>query len=225
MAKNKDKDTTPKPEDDMAAELLLKDADEALRQERLNALWKEWGSTIIGVGLMLIFGTMIGVGWQSWRTSVHTSQTSLLLEAEGGDAKSVEGLYGSHAGLYYMMQAAKVNNPTAAAEYMGMAAEETLPREWDILAEWGKLRALADIESNDKNALADDMMTLAKKRQNPFAPAMMVEASMLKYMAGDVAAAKSILEQAKSYDVVSQIPALANRITSLDNLYRHKEGS
>jgi hypothetical protein len=224
MAKNKGKDTPQTPEEDMAAELLLKDADEALRQEQLKALWDEWGSTIIGVAFMVVFGTMIGVGWQSWRTSVNTAQTNFLLEAERGDAASVEQLYGSHAGLYYLIQSSQVNDPSVIANNLERAGDAGLPREWDILAEWGRLRALADFEANDKNDLADDMMKLAKKRNNPFAPAMMVEASMLKYMAGDPDAAQDILNEAKAYKASANVPTLLQRIASLENLYRNQEG-
>jgi hypothetical protein len=225
MAKNKDKDTPPTPEDDMAAELLLKDADDALRQEQLKAFWNEWGSTIIGIAFMVVFGTMIGVGWQSWRTSVNTSQTALLLEAERGDTASVEELYGLHAGLYFMMQSAQTTDPAAIANNLEKASNAGLPREWDILAEWGRLRALTEFEENDKSSIADDMMTLAKKKNNPFAPAMMVEASMLKYMAGNIEVAQEILNEAKAHKAVADVPPLAQRISSLENLYRNKEGS
>jgi len=225
MAKNKGKENPQTPEEDLAAELLLKDADEALRQEQLKALWDEWGSTIIGVAFMVVFGTMIGVGWQSWRTSVNAAQTNFLLEAERGNTSSVEQLYGSHAGLYYMIQSAQADDPATVANNLEKAADAGLPREWDILAEWGRLRALADFESNDKNNLADDMMKLARKRNNPFAPAMMVEASMLKYMAGDHNSAQDILNEAKKHEASANVPALLQRISSLENLYRHQEGS
>ena len=75
MAKNK-----TSPEFDIETDLLLKEADEALRQEKMEAMWKQWGQTIIGVALMVIFGTMLGVGWKNWRTSVYESRTQLILE-------------------------------------------------------------------------------------------------------------------------------------------------
>ena len=70
MAKN----NTP-TEDDLQAEMLLKEADEALHQEKMEALWKEWGQTIVGIALMIVFGTMLGVGWKNWRHNVHSTQT------------------------------------------------------------------------------------------------------------------------------------------------------
>jgi len=206
------------PEEDMAAEMLLKDADDALRQDQLKALWDEWGSTIIGVALMVIFGTMIGTGWQSWRHSVHTSQTSALIN-------NAPDISGSYQGIDAMIKAgatAPVNTPSMMYNLMNTAAESGLPREWDILAEWGKLRAVADIEGNDKNQIADDMIKLSKKRGNPYTPALLMEAAILK---GNSEESLSLLNQALDDEKTSAVPQLKSQIETLIHLYETDRGA
>jgi len=207
------------PEEDMAAEMLLKDADDALRQDQLKALWDEWGSTIIGVALMVIFGTMIGVGWQSWQYKLHTTQTSALIQS-GAEVS------GEYAGIQNMMNAGQIattQNPSMIYDLMNTASDSGLPREWDILAEWGKLRAVADIEGNDKNQIADDMITLSKKRGNPYTPALLMEAAILKGENGDKATALTLLNDAKSNGITSQNQILSQQIDSLIHLYSIEE--
>lgn len=205
-----DKDKTP--EDDMAAELLLKEVDDAMRQDQLKALWDEWGSTIIGVALMVIFGTMIGVGWQSWQYKTHTAQTSALIQNN-------DGVSGSYKGIDALAKAgatAQLSTPSMMYDLMNTAAESGLPREWDILAEWGKLRAVADIDGNDKNQIADDMVKLSKKRGNPYTPALLMEAAILK---GNSDESISLLNQALKDERTSIIPQLKSQIETLIHLY------
>lgn len=211
-------DKNKTPEDDIAAELLLKDADDALRQDQLKALWDEWGSTIIGVALMIIFGTMIGTGWQSWRHNIHTSQTSALIN-------NAPDISGSYQGIDAMIKAgatAQVNTPSMMYDLMNTAAESGLPREWDILAEWGKLRALTDIEGNDKNQIADDMIKLSKKRGNPYAAALLMEAAILK---GNNGESLSLLNQALEDEKISAVPQLKSQIETLIHLYETDRGA
>lgn len=216
MTKNK-----PTPEEDMAAELLLKDADDALRQDQLKALWDEWGSTIIGVALMVIFGTMIGVGWQSWRYSVHTSQTTALIEAQN----TVSGSYKGIANLVQAGQLASAQTPAIIYNQMVEAADAGLPREWDILAEWGTLRAAADLDEADKGEIANQIITLSKKRGNPYAPALLMEAALLKGENGDAQSAITLLETALNHELTAAIPTLKNQIEAYLNLYKQENPS
>jgi len=206
------------PEEDMAAELLLKDADDALRQDQLRALWDEWGSTIIGIALMVIFGTMIGTGWQSWRHSVHTSQTSALIN-------NTADISGSYQGVDAMVKAGtttSINTPSMMYNLMNTAASSGLPREWDILAEWGQLRAVADIEGNDKNKIANDMVKLSKKSGNPYTPALLMEAAILK---GNTKESMTLLINALEHEKTSAVPQLKSQIESVIHLYKADRGA
>lgn len=209
------------PEDDIAAELLLKDADDALRQDKLQALWAEWGSTIIGVALMLVFGTMIGVGWKNWRYNVHTSQTKSLIEAQS----DVSGSYKGIANLVQAGQLAATQSPTLIYNQMVEAADAGLPREWDILAEWGTLRTAADLDSANKDDIADKMVTLSKKRGNPYAPVLLMEAAIIKGENGDTDSAISLLDEAQSHELTSNIEQLNTQIEAYRHLYEAERKS
>ncbi len=230
MAKSKDK--TPAPSDrDMAADLLLKEADEALRQDQMNAFWDEWGSTIIGVAAMIVLGTIIGVGWQKWKTAQRISNTSSLIMVQNNPDADVE-LKGSYRGIADMIEAARLaseenTNSTKITRLLDDAANTKLPSEWKILAEWGALRSRSDAaETADTNeirdmniALADDMISLAKKRNNPYSAAILMEAGVLYGENGDPQTAVRLLQEAKNDETASAIADLSDRIDSYLHLY------
>jgi|GEM_PF-1582688 len=182
------------PENDMQTQLLLKEVDEAMRQEKLELLWKEWGSTIIGIALMIVFGTMLGVGWKNWRASVHAKQTTALIAVQEKGlailADNEETLSGKYAGMAALIQAGDIaaisessNDPTIASlihQKMVEATQSGLPKRYDILAEWGRLRTEIDANpSADQQKIAESMEKLAAKKGNPYAPMILVEAAMI----------------------------------------------
>lgn len=231
MAKNpkKQKEEQPTIQDDLEAALLLKDADEALRQERMESLWREWGSTVIGVALMIVFGTMLGVGWQSWRTGVHQTQTAHLVNAQqAGENINTSELSGHYAGIAALMAANDVANADNTQDtakmihnYMVDADESGLPRQYDMLAKWGVLRTKADIEgkADVKIQAADDMMDLADKRGNPYAALNMVEAAVLYGNHGNPGKAVNILNDVMGMDVANNNESLMGLAGSLKRLY------
>jgi hypothetical protein len=222
MAKtSKTKQETPK--DDIEAELLLRDAEAELQKDKLNALWDEWGSTIIGVALMLIFGTMLGVGWRGWRDAVHSEQTAILVNASTVEAE----LSPFYKGIQNLTTGEKLSQtPAILHQLMIQAADAGLPKEWDILAEWAKLRTEADLEATaDKNAIANKMIELSSKRKNPYAPAILMEAALIKGENGDVDAALPLLKQALEMEATKTVPALEKSIKDYILLYELEQKS
>ncbi len=49
--------------DDAAADLLIREVDEELKQEQLHALWKKHGNLMVGCAAILVIGV---AGWQGW---------------------------------------------------------------------------------------------------------------------------------------------------------------
>lgn len=205
--------------EEMMAEMLLKDADEAIRQEKLNALWTEWGSTVIGVALMIVFGTMVGVGWQNWRNNVHTAQTAALLEQK---TDVLEGSYKGVAGLLNAETAARNNNPATLYNLTAQAADSGLPREWDILAKWASLRTKADLEDDKAIDIANDMVKLAKKGDNPYVPAIQMEAAILYGQNGDVEKALELLASAQENPMTVQNATLSQDSARLITFYKQE---
>ena len=224
------KDNTPN--DDMAAELLLKDADDALHQERLHEIWAEWGSTIIGIALMIVFGTMIGVGWKNWRISVEKAETAKLLQVQESGYASVlipnqdSPLSGQYDAIAKMLAASDLTSTDGASSrqanaaiihnLMVDAADGDLPKIYDTLAKWAKLRALYDAKpDSDKLQIADDMVDLANKGTNPFEALIKMEAAMIY---GENSENDRAIDVLNTLEIDTSSP-LNDRKTNLINLY------
>lgn len=59
---------------------LLREIQEDIRQERVQALLRRYGKAAIQASIAVIIGTALGVGWQHWRASVHEEQTLQLVK-------------------------------------------------------------------------------------------------------------------------------------------------
>lgn len=72
--------------DDTAAELLIREVDEELRQEQFTELWKKYGSLFIGAGVLVVVAVAAWQGWNSWQNKQRQmygtafSQASDLLQ-------------------------------------------------------------------------------------------------------------------------------------------------
>jgi hypothetical protein len=232
MAKNKEKQPI-NAQDDLAAHILLKEADESLRQEKITAFWEEWGSTIIGVALMVIFGTMVGVGWNSWRASVHASQTTDLIALQEKGFATVlleqDDLTGSYEGMAKMMAAAEIaNTPEAPTEQTAAMVHNLLvdvedsdmPKNYDILARWGILRTKTTADDKaDPILVAEDMVDLAHERDNPYAPLILSEAAILYGENSQQGEAIGLLEEAKTMPLTQNAPKLLKYLDDLLQLY------
>lgn len=83
--------------DDAAADLLIKEVDEDLRQEELNRLWKKHGGLLSVAAVALVLSV---AGWQGWRAwdvkqrqaaSSRYSETSVLAE-QGKKGEAADAL-------------------------------------------------------------------------------------------------------------------------------------
>lgn len=59
---------------------LFTEVDEALKQERLEKLWKDYGGFVIGVIAALILGTAAKAGYASYVKHENEKQTEIILE-------------------------------------------------------------------------------------------------------------------------------------------------
>lgn len=94
--RNPEKFPLTNPKDDAAAELLIREVDEDLRQESLERLWKKYGPLMLG-GALVVVVVVAGVqGWNNWRhderlkSSLRYSDATAALR--GDDAAKVKGL-------------------------------------------------------------------------------------------------------------------------------------
>lgn len=59
---------------------IFQEIEEDLERQRLEALWKRYGSWVISAAFMLVLGTAGFTAWQSWRTDRNQNATSELIE-------------------------------------------------------------------------------------------------------------------------------------------------
>lgn len=72
---------------------IFREVEEELRRDRLERVWKRYGSWIIAAMLLIVVGTASYVAWQNWRQSRQAEQTAALSEAlrlvQPGDSTAV----------------------------------------------------------------------------------------------------------------------------------------
>lgn len=77
--------TTP---DDAATDLLIREVDEDLRQDQMNALWRRYSTLFYGAAIAIVVGVALWQVWQNWqlRQSIAASDkyVSALTLAENG---------------------------------------------------------------------------------------------------------------------------------------------
>ncbi|MCL4678271.1 MAG: tetratricopeptide repeat protein [Alphaproteobacteria bacterium] len=69
---------------------FLAEVDEALKRERAEKLWKDYGGVIVGTILLIILGTAGISGYRVWDKGAKTTQTEKFLEA--AEARNPETL-------------------------------------------------------------------------------------------------------------------------------------
>ena len=85
MKQEKPKQDTPIEQD----EILLREADEALRQERLINIWNQYGNMILGTCLAIILATGAGSALKSWNMTRSQENTDLVIALQD-DTASVD---------------------------------------------------------------------------------------------------------------------------------------
>lgn len=168
-----------KPEDEALArtEILLRDAENDLQQERLQELWRQWGGTLIGMALMLIIGTASGVVWRDWQKSKNEKATASLFQMVTGNTivigpETESELGKNHASIAYMSKAGALiaENKTSAirdelAKLYAAASRTGDNTTWGWLARWNELRLQMDDEKSDAAKLLKNYEDLANERK------------------------------------------------------------
>jgi hypothetical protein len=155
-----------RPEDAQArSELLLRDAEEDLRRERLQALWREWGATLIGMALMLVIGTGAGVAWRHWSQTRNETSTARLLHVfenpeEPMTPEVARGMKADHAAIAWLSRVPNAKPEDLPALYSA-AANAGGGKVWGWLARWNELRLRMDDPKEDPARLIADYRNLA----------------------------------------------------------------
>lgn len=73
----------------MADDIIL-EIEESIRQERIEKLWKEYGSYILAAAFLAVILTAGLTGWRGWNEKANIRQTDSLLAALERDDKAAE---------------------------------------------------------------------------------------------------------------------------------------
>lgn len=217
------------PQDDALArtENLLRDAEEALQQERLQAFWRQWGTTLIGMAVMLVIGTGAGAAWREWKKHGNEEQTALLLNlVESPEKAADDKLAGPHAAIGSLVRAGalaesdQTEASRAAIEKLYAEAAQTGDgTTWGWLARWNTLRLRMDDDKADPNLLLKDYESLAADggHSGLSALALMDAAIVAGERLDDAARALGYVEQAEK--LVQPGVAAASVLSDIRHIY------
>ena len=83
--------------DDAAADLLIREVDEDLRQENLTKIWKKYGALMVAGAVSAILAVAGTQAWQTWRHNQNLDASQRFTEAlsqldQGDKAKGIDAL-------------------------------------------------------------------------------------------------------------------------------------
>lgn len=78
--------------DDAAAELLIREVDEELRQDQAAQLWKKYGNVVIGGAVALVLAVAGWQGWNAWQANQRQDSSARYAAAldQAGAGKAQE---------------------------------------------------------------------------------------------------------------------------------------
>lgn len=199
-------------EADARSALLLRDAEEALQKEKLQEFWRQWGSTIIGMAIMLVVGTGAGVGWREWREARNESATTKLLailenpETKITDA-DVSSMNENQAAIAWLSRA-NTDKTEDLAKIYANAASAGDNTDWGWLARWNGLRLRMNNASEDPQKLIKDYEDLANDRKDSALGA-------LAYTDAGVIAGERMKDPAKALEFLNKAEKLSPRATPM----------
>ncbi len=84
---------------------FFREVDEAVRQDRWTAIWKQYGAYIMGAGIAVAVGATASVGWQTYQKNTRDAQsrslaaaTALMAQDRPADAASAFRALANDAG-------------------------------------------------------------------------------------------------------------------------------
>lgn len=215
---------------------LILEIEEALKRERTEKIFKEYGPYILAGALLAILFTGIISFYRSYEARVNAQQTGQLMEAmsSADQAKALEELApqlrpGARAIAYMTAAGAllgKDQNTEAQAIFAKTAADKTIPPLYSDLATLMSVRlALSgDAKDQDAAALLAKLQPLLAKG-NPWRWHAHIEAALIAaHLQNDYAAARAQL--APVMNSTDQMPAsLQGRARTLDQVFSQKLGA
>jgi len=192
---------------------IFREVDEALREDRVKAIWSRYGTLIIAGAVAVVAATGAYVGWRSYSQSQAQSQTRALVQAEAqavADPKNAVAAYAAvaadssadHAALARLLEARAdldAGKRDAAGDlYQQIAGDSGVnPAIRDLARLYS---AMARLDDGDPATLAGELAPLAADT-SPWRSLARELQGLLALRQGDVAKAHEI------FDALSKDPA------------------
>lgn len=211
---------------------LLQEIDEALKRERAEKLWREYGPTLIAGIVLLVVLTGVFAGWNAWQEKHNIRQTNLLISAletpypETALKAASTTLSGNHKALAQLQLAGYLaqndKNDEALAQYQDIAAERGTPAVWRDLATLmaARLEWHDQIDEAKAKALLAGLKPLLNKN-NPWRMHAAIQSALITGDSlGDYKGAVQLL--ADPVNNANTPASLQNRARALDHFYTMK---
>lgn len=211
---------------------IFREVDEALQQEKILKIWKEYGPTLIAAIAILIASTAIFTAYKSWNAHRNAQETAKVIQAldSGNPTDQLIKIIGHTRGgqnaiavLTAASHQIEEGNYAAAADLYKQAADSgKTPRDMRDLSRILYVRAaLAGDTEASPEELLDTLKPALKNHKGPWVWHARIEAATLvANTQQDYLAALDYLEPFKEAEGVTQ--TLQKRADSLLHLYALK---
>ena len=171
---------------------LIHDVEESLKQERLHALWKEYGPYLIGGVVIAILLTALISGYRTWEQKTGEAKTEILVDAMSVEnvTESVDNIRGelgpgqrtvadlSKAGIHLSTD----DRQAALLDLQSLAADKSTPQPYRDFARLQAVRLQTGEAGSE--ALINELQPLLKDKDNIWHFHALYQAALI---AGDTA--------------------------------------
>lgn len=212
---------------------LIHEVEESIKQERMERLWKEYGSYVIAAAILAVLLTALITGWRSWNEKINTSQTTALIEAldQKDQVAALEqvtpGLRPNHRAVSRLTAAGLLardgKNEEALAQYKEAAADREIQPVFRDLAQLMAVRLEWTMEKPDANpqALLGTLQPIWENAQSPWRFHAHEQAALiLAHAQNDYVNARAHL--AKIIEAEDTANSLRERARALDHIFIQK---
>lgn len=178
---------------------IFREVDEALREDRVKAIWARYGRLIIAVAVLIVLASAAWVVWRNWTQAAEAEGAAAIEMARGsGDpaalAAAVEAAGNADqaalARFYLAAEAAESGDRAAAVStYRTIATDGSVSGVFRDLARL--LAVLHEVDSGDPGQLAAEIEPLAADGA-PWRFSAREVQGLLALRRGDEAAARAI---------------------------------
>lgn len=214
---------------------LIQELEDAERNEKMMALWNEYGSYIIAVALLTVLFTGLFSGYHSYRTNINEKQTTSLIAALEADDRSdaldklspdLDGGLRAIAELSAAGSYLTDDKPAEAVKiYEQAAKDKNLPENLRDLSSFMAIRIGWDLDSQrakEERLQTDDeylqrLKALSEKTDSPWRAHAFIQSAIIKASQGDFDAALGYL--GTDLNNIMMPPSLQERAGALRHIY------